>query len=1208
VSRGDRASSSLVLRLFGPPRIELDGEPVTIGRRKAVALLAYLAVTGQRHRRDTLVNLLWPDYDHTRGRAALRRTLFTLNKALAPGFLAVDRSEIGLASGALARVWVDVQVFHENLTGCDAHDDPPSEVCPDCLTPLTEAVALARGEFMAGFSLKDSINFDDWQVLQAEALKQDLGGALDRLARWHGGQRRFDAAVRYAKRRVALDPLDEAAHRQLMQLHVWSGKRSAALSQYDECVSVLQDQLGVPPQEATSELYRAIKAGRVLPPAPLERPPGEGVQPPAFLKGGGPYERPLFVAREKELARLSAFLDEAQEGRRPVVLVTGEAGSGKTSLIEEFSRRAQETDPQLLAAAGNCNAYTGIGDPYLPFREILELLTGDVEARWAAGAMSGEHARRLWNALPTGSQALVDAGTDLIDTFLPGGPLLERANACVQLAGGGDWAIRLKELVEGKTPAALSQSAQQSHLFEQYTRVLQALAKRGPLLLVVDDLQWADLGSISLFFHLGRHLRGSRILIVGAYRPEEIASGRVAEERERHPLAPVVNELQRDFGDIVVDVDRAKGREFVDAVLDSEPNRLRRPFREMLHRQTRGHPLFTIELLRGMQERGDLVRDDEGCWSEGPALDWDTLPARVEAAIAERIGRLAESSREVLRVASVEGEEFTAEVVASVLGISERETVSRLSTELDRRHRLVRARSIERVGTQRVSRYRFRNFLFQRFLQDRLDSVQRAYLHEDVGNALEGLYQDRAGELASIAPQLARHFGNAGITGKEIHYLSQAAKRSVQLSAWKEGIGHLTRALAILDHLPEPPASPASPEQSRAERTGSERARRELSLQLTLALAHIGLAGYVPEVEQALNRSRDLCQQLGRTAQLSRVVGELAVFHYVRAEYHEGLELAREALEMAHLAADPLLEALDHTFLGFILFTLGDYAAARSHLQQVIANYDPEEHHRGFVALRGADAGLTALAYEACCLWCLGYPDQAARRSQEASALARELGHPFSLADVLSYGVCLFNEMRRDPRHLMAGAEELLPLAREKVHGWLGNATWHWGEALALSGQLEEGIAQMRLGLELQRLGRELCHRTGCFAALAEAHRNAGRPEQGLEALAEALAALEAADERYLESELYRVQGELHLALGDEASAEAGYRQAIEVARRQSAKSWELRATTSLARLWQARGRRAEARQLLVEVYDWFTEGFETRDLREARELLDELA
>jgi predicted ATPase len=941
-------------------------------------------------------------------------------------------------------------------------------------------------------------------------------------------------------------------------------------------------------------------------------PPDLSARPPLFLEEEPPQvERPVFVARQRELAQLDGFLDLALAGQGRVVFVTGEAGSGKTALVQEFTRRAQEAyaDPStgsgqaLIVASGNCNAHTGIGDPYLPFREILELLTGDVEARWAAGAMTSEHARRLWHTLPLAAQALVDAGPDLMDTFVPRAALLERAVTCAP--GRADWLTRLDELAKRKpTTSPGAPSPQQSDLFEQYTRVLQALAQRGPLLLVVDDLQWADLGSISLLFHLGRHLAGSRILIIGAYRPEEVALGRPASPplaggieggRERHPLEPVVNEFRRAFGDITVNLGQAESRDFVEAFLDSEPNRLGLPFRQMLYRQTHGHPLFTIELLRGLQERGDLAQDPEGRWVEGPALDWETLPARVEAVIAERIGRLAEPLQAALRVASVEGEDFAAEVMARVLGTDERKMVQRLSSELDRRHRLVRAQAIERLGSRRVSRYRFRNYLFQKYLYDSLDQVERAYLHEDVGNVLEELYGDQASE---IAVQLAWHFQEAGTAEKAIHYLRQAGEKAVQLSAYQEGIAHLTRGLALLMALPD----------SGGKEHRLERAEQELALQLALGMAWQGTRGTpAPEVEKAYTRARELCQQTGKTSELCRVMGELSIFYYVRAEYQKARELAEEALSLAQQAEDPLLVALGHWRLGFVLFCLGEYTTALGHLEQVIAFYNPEQHHRSLVVLCVSDAGTSALAYTACCLWCLGYPDQALSRSQEALALARELGHPFSLADVLFYAGCMLNAMRRDAQALKDDAEELMRLSSEKVPSWLGQGTWHRGKALAMLGQVQEGMAQMREGMAVDQSMGVRCYLSGTLCFLAEAQAKAGHSEEGLTTLAEALALVEETDERHWEAELYRLRAELLLVQGDKTEAEASFHKAIEVARRQQARSWELRATVSLCRLWQEQGRMDEARQMLAEIYGWFTEGFDMPDLQEAKALLEEL-
>jgi adenylate cyclase len=1209
--------SRLAVYLLGPPRIERDGEPIKLHRRKAIALLAYLAVTGESHRRASLVNLLWPEYDGTRGRAALRRTLYALNKALADAWLEVDREEIGLkpsagpSTGSGQALWVDVDQFHRHLAECEDHGHPVSQVCPACAEPLTEAVALVRGDFLSGFGLKDSFNFDDWQLLQAEVLRRELAGALERLVHWHGSQREFKSALGFARRRLALDPLDEPAHRQLMRLYAWSGRRSAALRQYEECVAVLVDQLGVPPQEATTELYEAIQGGRVPPPPeesveqegllPLDRLIESGAEPPSFLEGEVPVERPVFVARERELAQLDGHLKAALAGQGKVVFVTGDAGSGKTALIQEFARRVQAAHPDLVSAGGHGNAQTGIGDPYLPFREILGLLTGDVEAQWAAGAMTREQARRLWNTLPLAAQALVEAGPELIDTMVPRTALLRRATAYG--SARTDWLARLEERVERKPDTGPGITGpQQSDLFEQYTRVLQALAQRGPLLLVVDDLQWADLGSISLLFHLGRQLAGSRILIVGAYRPEEVALGRPdpwtgSGQRERHPLEPVVHEFQRDFGDITVNLRKAKSREFVEALLDSEPNRLGAAFREMLYRQTRGHPLFTIELLRGLQEQGDLVQDAEGRWVEGAALDWQTLPARVEAVIAERIGRLAAPLRAELRVASVEGETFTAEVVARVQAASEGEVVGRLSRDLDRRHRLVRAQGILWMDGQRLSRYRFRHTLFQRYLYNSLDAVERAHLHAAVGNTLETLHKGQTEAMAAtaaVAGQLAWHFQEAGMAAKAIDYLRQAGDRAVRLCAYQEAIAHLSRGLELLLALPRSP----------------ERDQQELALQLSLGTAWIRYGSFGPEqVGPAFARARELCAQMGKESQLCHVLGELVVFHYVRAEHRRARELAEEALSLAQQAKDPLHIAMGHWQMGIVSFGPGEYTAARAHLQQVISFYEPQEHHQSLVSLRGLDAGVTALSFDACCLWALGYPDQALQRSEETLALARELGHPFSLADGLAFGGCMHNKMRRDACALKDHAEELMRLSNEKsLAGWLGTGTCFRGAALAMLGQVQEGVAQMREGIAASQSVGVRLDLSGILGSLVEAQAKAGHWEEALATLAEALALVEQTDERYWEAELYRLQGKLLLMQSDEAEAESSLQKAVEVARRQSAKSWELRATVSLCRLWQKQGRINQARQTLAEIYGWFTEGFDTADLREAKALLEELS
>jgi len=1183
--------AQLSISCLGPFQVTLDEQPVTgFKSNKVRALLAYLAVEADRpHSREVLAGLLWPEYPDPSALSNLRYALSNLRRVICdhkanPPFLLITRDM--LRFNTASDYWLDVTAF-------PAHMKPLRNVAEGDQNPIRgeEAIALYRGEFLEGFSIKDSVAFEEWVLAKRQQMDQQLLSALRYLVTAYEQYGQYDQAQAWARRQIELEPWDEVAHQQLMRILAQSGQRNAALVQYETCCQLLAEELGVEPAQETTWLYKQIRDGELKARVPITtRPLDLAVEPPPFLAKEElvKVERPVFVARECELARLDGFLELALDGQGRVAFVTGEAGSGKTALIQEFSRRSQDICADLVVASGNCNAYTGIGDPYLPFREILEMLTGDVEAKWAAGAITSEHARRLWDSLPIVAQALVETGQALIDTFVLRAALRERMMNCGQWPGKTGGLKRLDELGENKSttiPGAIT--LQQSDLFEQYTRVLQALAQRGPLLLVVDDLQWADLGSISLLFHLGRHLEGSRILIMGAYRLEEISVGR---DGDRHPLEPVVNEFQCELGDISVNVDQADRRDFVEAILDSEPNRLGSGFRQKLYKQTRGHPLFTIELLRGLQERGDLVKGPDGCWVEGPELDWETLPVRVEAAIGERIGRLAQPLQATLRVASVEGEVFTAEVVARVQAADRREVVGRLSGELDRKHRLVRAQAIERLDSRRISRYRFRNYLFQKYLYDNLDKVERAYLHEDVGSVLEELYGEQVSE---VAVQLAWHFQEAGIEEKAIYYLRQAGEKAVQLSAYQEGITHLTRGLDLLAALPE----------------SLERDQQELALQLILGIAWQGAKGArFSKVKESHIRARELCLQTGNTSQLCQVLGEMAVFYYVGAELHRARELAIEGLTLAQSAKDSLLVAFSHWHLGFISFGLGEFTTAHTHLEQVISFYEPQAHHHPFIVLRGKDAGLSALAFDACCLWCLGYPEQAMKRSQETLALARDLGHPFSLADVICFAGCLFHELRRDAVALKDNAEELIRLSQLKVPGWRDAGIGYWGEALVMLGQVQEGIEQIREGLAIRHSMEAYCCISGTLNALAQAQAMAGLIEEALDTLMEVRAFVEETNERCLEAELYRLWGELLLKQGNEADAEVSLRKAVEVARCQSAKSWELRASISLARLWCKQDKIDEARQILKKIYGWFTEGFDTPDLKEAEALLNELS
>lgn len=934
-------------------------------------------------------------------------------------------------------------------------------------------------------------------------------------------------------------------------------------------------------EELLSELSKIGKGAETV------AVPGQPLIPAFLLEAEKEIEeeRPVFVAREQELSKLEKFLESALSSRGRVVFVTGEAGSGKTALVREFARRAQEIRSDLIVASGKCNAQTGIGDPYLPFIELLSLLTGDVEAKWMAGVLTREHALRLLSLLPLSAQAIMASGPDLIGTFLPGAALVSRGEAIAP--GLTDWLTRLTKLVERKSAVPVDPQLQQSNIFDQFTRVLQALARQKPLFLILDDLQWVDAGSASLLFHLGRQIKGSRILIVVVFRPSEIALGRGG---ERHPLESVLNELKRDFGDLELEVGKAESRKFVDAFLDTEPNKLSASFRDTLNKQTKGHPLFTIELLRGMQEQGVLIKDKEGKWIEGPELSWDALPARVDAVIEERISRLTEKLRGVLSLASVEGEEFTAEVIARREETEVRELVRLLSQELDKRHHLVSAKGIRQLDKHRLSLYLFQHILFQRYIYNSLDEVERAHLHEEVGNILEMLYGEQAEE---IAVQLARHFQEAGIASKAIQYLSKAGEKAVRLSANEEAIAHFNNALKLLKTLPDTP----------------DRAQQEIGLQLALDTPLIATRGYgTPELGQALARARELCLQIGEAPQLFTALVLLMFFYALKAEYHTALELGEQTNRIAKQAKDPMFLALFYSTQAWPLLNVGKIVQTREYTEHAIAAYDPEKFS-STKFIYGQDTGVTALCVGSWALWFLGYPDQAQKLFKKMRDLDKKVDHPFTTAFALTF-CCEFHWFLRDFQKVKDYTEELVPLSAEKgfVY-WEAHGLFYQGERKTLEGQVEEGIAQMNQAIGAMRAtGTETCL-TRLRARLAEACVKVGQTEQGLTAIAEGLEVRRKYDECYYESELIRLKGELMMMKGEvEAEVESCYRKAIEVARGLQAKSLELRAVMSLSRLLQKQDKKEDARKMLAEIYGWFTEGFDTADLKEAKAFLDELS
>jgi predicted ATPase len=484
--------------------------------------------------------------------------------------------------------------------------------------------------------------------------------------------------------------------------------------------------------------------------------------------------------------------------------------------------------------------------------------------------------------------------------------------------------------------------------------------------------------------------------------------------------------------------------------------------------------------------------------------------------------------------------------------------------------------------------YTFKHALTREVAYGSLLVERRQAIHERTAEAIEALF---GAGLPEHYAELAHHYSHSRNTEKAIEYSKLAGQRAAQHSANAEAIRHLTTALELLKSLPDT----------------LERSRRELELQIALGGPLMATKGYgAPEVRAAYDRALELCRKIGEAPELFPVLTGLYMFYITRAELKMARELAEQRFNLAQRVGDPALLLRAHITVGVASLYYGEPTVAREHLDPAIALYDPERHRSD--ALLYQDPGVIGLAWAALALWLLGYPDQALKRSDEALALARKIAHPFSLAWALNFAVSIHLFRREWPMAAEQNEARVALCAEQGFEHWLVWGTFYRGHALAEQGRTDEGIAQMRAALAaMQSIGTEL-DRPWNLAALAAAHGKAGRTGDGLALVAEALGLVERRDERVGEADIYRVKGELLLESGGSSEAETCFRRAIEIARRQSAKSLELRATTSLARLLDKEGRQDEARRMLSEIYGWFTEGFKTADLKDAKALLDELS
>jgi predicted ATPase/type II secretory pathway predicted ATPase ExeA len=869
------------------------------------------------------------------------------------------------------------------------------------------------------------------------------------------------------------------------------------------------------------------------------------------------------VGREVELARLQNVFEKAWRGERQVVFVTGEAGIGKTTLIDAFLARIRER-PDVRIASGQCVEQYGPGEAYLP---LLEATT------------------RLCRG-PGGERYI-----EVLHRYAP------------------SWLVQLPSLLTPEDRHFLQgrvQGANRERMLREMAEAAEQFTVRRGVVLVLEDLHWSDVSTLEWLSYTARRREPAKLMILGTYRPVDVlASG--------HPLRGVVQELQarRQCHEIRLEpLAEETIAEYLSARFAGGAAHVSLPqdLAPLLARRTGGNPLFVVNTVDYFVRQG-AVTEEAGQWTlqtDKISEVGEGVPDTLRQLIERQVERLSEAEQRLLAVASVAGVEFAAaEAAAGLQG--DIATLEALCERLARTGQLLRAEGVAEWPDGTLSgRYSFLHALYHEVVYARVAAVPRMQWHRRIAERKEAAYGERAREIAA---ELAAHFVEGRDYHKAVQYLQHAGKNAVGRSAHQEAVAHFTRGLDLLATLPDTP----------------ERRQRELALQVALGVPLVRTKGYAaPEVAHAYGRARELCQQIGEQPELFTVFVGLCSFYLVQAELQTARKLAEQCLRLAQHAQDPALLVEAHFILGVTLFYGGELTAAQAMFERGRAFYDPQTHG-SLTAIYGQDPGVGCRSYASLASWLLGYPDQALGESHDALSLVRELSHPFSLGATLQTATWL-RQYRQEGLAVQAHAEEEIALSKEDGFAlWLAVGVIQQGWALSEQGDGEKGLARMREGVTALKATGANLSQPYHLALLAQTHGKSGHLHEGLALLEQALAAADKTDERYYEAELYRLKGELTLQKlsvassqlsapnphppvpNPRAEAEECFLKAIEVARRQQAKSLELRAAMSLARLWQCQGKTAEARKRLEEIYSWFSEGFDTKDLQDAAALLGKL-
>ena len=724
---------------------------------------------------------------------------------------------------------------------------------------------------------------------------------------------------------------------------------------------------------------------------------------------------------------------------------------------------------------------------------------------------------------------------------------------------------------DAETLAQMNPQVRRRRMLDALRRIIiRESLNHHPLVLIFEDLHWVDSETQALLDSLVDSIASAHVLLLVNYRPEYRHNWAGRSYYTQFSLTPLGAESTT---------------EMLDALLGSEPTLL--PLKNLIVQKTEGNPFFIEEIVQALFDQGTLVRN--GAVKLTRSLAEIHISPTVQGILASRIDRLAADVKELLQTLAVIGKNLPLGLIKRVIAKGE-DKLERMLSDLQTSEFIYEQPALSEPE------YAFKHALTQEVAYNSLLIERRKILHERTANQIEALFKLR---LKDYYGDLARHYRRSENRQKAVEYLRLAGQQAAQRSAHADAVNHLSAALDSLKALPDT----------------TQRSQQELALQMMLGPVLIATRGNgAMEVGAVYKRALELGRQVGEDAQLFPVLFGLRSFHLIRGELQPAFELAQQLVSLAESVQDSGLLVEAHLAQGNSLFLFGKLIPALEHMERAIGLYDPQAHHV-HAFLYGLDPGVFCLAKTAWLLELLGHSDQASKKMGEALALAHRQSHAFSLAVALMNVIPVL-QIRREWSALQQHAEAAIAVCREQgFESILAQATMYRGYALAEQGQTDEGIALMRGGLDAQLATGAGLFRPSFLWFLAEAYGRAGRFEEGLAAVAEAITIEEKTDERHDEAELHRLKGDLVLRrsgveaeLGVQTKAEECFRKAIEIARQQEAKSFELKAVTSLSQLWKQQGKKTEARQALAEIYGWFSEGFDTKDLKEAKALLEQLS